>query len=123
MGKKISYRIKIHQYQCTINIKLFDHKSNQHSKAKNSFDYKSSFDWYCSSTYNYDFPILSSEVLVLFLNPSLYQLQKRLDLFFLRKSSMSSAGLIKSEVSLSGWNGYLICESLTRQNRFSTFLV
>ena len=35
---------------------------------------------------------------------------------------MSSSRLVKYEVTLPGWYVYLICESLTSQNRHSIFL-
>ena len=35
---------------------------------------------------------------------------------------MSSLRLVKYEVTLPGWYVYLICESLTSQNRHSSFL-
>ena len=34
---------------------------------------------------------------------------------------MSSLGLVNYEVTLTGWYVYLICESLTSQNRHSIF--
>ena len=35
---------------------------------------------------------------------------------------MSSLRLVKYDVTLPGWYVYLICESLTSQNRYSIFL-
>ena len=46
---------------------------------------------------------------------------ERLDLLFLRKYLMSSLRLVNYEVTLPGWYVYLICESLTSQNKHSIF--
>ena len=43
-------------------------------------------------------------------------------LVILEKSLMSSLRPVKYEVTLLGWYVYLICESLTGQNRHSIFL-
>ena len=82
-------------FSIDVNILLMDIRVINAQRGKDSFDirYRSfSYDWYCASihiskTKTYQF--YHQRFWWFSLHASLYELQKRLDLFFLRKFSTS----------------------------------